>query len=65
MSMGISAAAAPKAFSGVPQEVVAAISAAVYAVYPGSRVKNIRHCGRSRRQSAWRMAGLLESTSPF
>lgn len=54
----------PAVEAGVPEEVVAAISAAVYCMYPGAAVKFIRRSAE-RPQSAWKMAGLLENTHPF
>ena len=65
MGLYDSAASVPAVAFGVPQEVVAVISAAVYAMYPGAKVKSVHRCSQNSRQSAWRMAGLLESTDPF
>jgi hypothetical protein len=48
----------------IPQEIIAAISAAVYCAYPGARVGSIRRTA-PKPHSAWRMAGLLENTRPF
>ena len=48
----------------VPAEVVAAISAAVYCLYPGSRVRSLRRA-EARPRSAWRAAGIFENTRPF
>lgn len=59
-----SPAPVPVAEAGISEEVVAAISAAVYCMYPGAAVKMIRRSGQNP-QSAWKMAGLLESTRPF
>lgn len=55
----------PAAEPGISEEVVAAISAAVYCMYPGAAVKFIRRSSSTNAQSAWKMAGLLESTRPF
>lgn len=52
---------------GIPEEIIAAISAAVYMTY-GSSVGNITGIRRAPVQpsrSAWSMAGLLENTRPF
>lgn len=56
----------PVVQEGIPEEVVAAISAAVYMMYGTSatQIKSIRRAAPSSR-SAWRMAGLLENTRPF
>lgn len=50
----------------IPEEVVAAISAAVYTMYGTSAttIKSIRRAVRTNR-SEWGMAGLLENTRPF
>lgn len=58
--------AAPIAEAGIPEEVVAAISAAVYMMYgtSGAAVTSIRRSAQPAR-SAWAMAGLLENTRPF
>ncbi|MBR5070884.1 MAG: OadG family protein [Oscillospiraceae bacterium] len=51
--------------SGIPSEVIAAISAAVYCMFgEGAKVMSVRRQQRSGR-SAWSMAGLLENTRPF
>ena len=55
----------PAVASGIPGEVIAAISAAVYCMFgEGARVMSVRRQQRSGR-SAWSMAGLLENTRPF
>ena len=55
----------PAVSSGIPGEVIAAISAAVYCMFgEGARVMSVRRQQRSGR-SAWSMAGLLENTRPF
>lgn len=56
----------PAVQEGIPAEVVAAISAAVYMMYGTSagQIKSIRRAAQPNR-SAWRMAGLLENTRPF
>ncbi len=52
--------------NGIPEEVVAAIAAAVYTLY-GSAGHTITSIKRSERpaRSAWATAGLLENTRPF
>ena len=51
---------------GIPEEVVAAISAAVYTMY-GTSTNKVTHIRRSvqSNRSAWGMAGLLDSTRPI
>lgn len=58
--------AAPTVQGGIPDEVVAAISAAVYTMY-GTSVSTITSIRRATRpnRSEWGMAGLLENTRPF
>ncbi len=48
----------------IPEEVVAAIAAAVYSMFPSGKVTSIRRAAAPGR-SAWGMAGLLEGTHPF
>lgn len=56
----------PAAEDGIPAEIIAAISAAVYMMYGSStgRVTSIRRAVQPNR-SAWKMAGMLENTRPF
>ncbi|NLG92854.1 MAG: OadG family protein [Clostridiales bacterium] len=56
----------PSVEAGIPEETVAAIAAAVYAMYGSSagKIKSIRRAAQPGR-SLWRMAGLLENTRPF
>ena len=55
----------PAVSGGIPGEVIAAISAAVYCMFgEGAKVMSVRRQQRSGR-SAWSMAGLLENTRPF
>lgn len=49
---------------GISPEIVAAISAAVFCAYPGAQITSLRRAPE-RPRSAWREAGLLESTRPF
>ena len=62
------AAPAPKTESGIPGEIIAAISAAVATVVGGNAVirgiKRIPKNGGSRR-GAWGDAGVQEHTTPF
>lgn len=57
--------AAPAPQAGIPGEVIAAISAAVYTLYGDSavRITGVRRAAPQR--SAWGFAGLLENTKPF
>jgi len=51
--------------AGIPGDVIAAISAAVYCMFgEGAKVTSVRRQQRTGR-SAWNMAGLLENTRPF
>ena len=56
----------PSVEAGIPEETVAVIAAAVYAMYGASagKVKSIRRAVQPGR-SSWKMAGLLENTRPF
>ena len=55
----------PAVTAGIPGEVIAAISAAVYCMFgEGAKVMSVRRQQRTGR-SAWSMAGLLENTRPF
>lgn len=49
---------------GIPGEIVAAIAAAVCCMEPGTVVTSVRRAPQNG-VSAWKMAGLLESTRPF
>lgn len=50
----------------IPGEVLAAISAAAYWVFPQGRVTSVRRAvSAGRTRSPWCMAGLLENTRPF
>jgi len=59
-------AVAPAAQNGIPEEVVAAIAAAVYTLYgtAGHTITSIKRAERPAR-SVWATAGLLENTRPF
>jgi len=52
--------------NGIPEEVVAAIAAAVYTLYgtAGHTITSIKRAERPAR-SVWATAGLLENTRPF
>ncbi len=58
--------ASPAIQEGISEEVVAAISAAVYTMY-GTSVNTITTIRRATRpnRSEWGMAGLLRNTRPF
>lgn len=59
-------APAPQVQSGISEEVVAAIAAAVACMAPDGKryaVRSVRRAGGDR--SAWAAAGLAESTRPF
>ena len=58
---------APAVESGIPQEVIAAIAAAVYVTTCGTHtVKSIKRVATpGSPRSVWGAAGLLESTRPF
>lgn len=50
----------------IPGEVLAAISAAVYCMFPQGSVTSVRRSvSAGRTRSPWGMAGLLENTRPF
>lgn len=62
----VSAPAVPTVQDGVPEEVVAVISAAVATMYGSSakaRIKSIKKTNNGR--SAWANAGVLDNTRPF
>lgn len=62
----VASAPVPAVQAGIPGEVIAAISAAVYMMDGGaSTVKSIRRAPQQSNRSAWGMAGLLENTRPF
>ncbi len=65
VNIGSSKTAVP-AEAGIPEEVIAAISAAVYMTYGASAgtITSIRRASQPAR-SAWAMAGLLDNTRPF
>lgn len=51
----------------IPAEVVAAISAAVYCMMPGSSIRSLKRAPRQNNTgcSAWNMAGRFNNTRPF
>lgn len=63
---GKEAETTPVVQNGIPEEVVAAISAAVYTLYgtKGHTIKSIRRVEKPIR-SVWATAGLLDNTRPF
>ena len=50
--------------NAISPEVIAAISAAVACIYPGSKIRSLCRAPEKQR-SCWQMAGLLENTLPF
>ncbi|MBR1731816.1 MAG: OadG family protein [Ruminococcus sp.] len=56
----------PAADNGaIPNEVVAAISAAVYTIYGSKSKVNIKSINRIISQSEWARASVLENNQPF
>ncbi|MBQ7504206.1 MAG: OadG family protein [Ruminococcus sp.] len=51
--------------TGVSDEVIAVISAAVYTMYGSKQKVKIKSIKRQRTQSAWARAGILENNQPF
>lgn len=51
--------------TGIPEEVAAVISAAVYAMYGSKQKVKIKSIKRRKTQSAWARAGILENNQPF
>ena len=65
-SVQVKSAVTQENFDGVPEEVVAVISAAVADIYGSSaktRIKSIKKSNGGR--SAWANAGVLDNTRPF
>lgn len=57
---------APAVEAGIPGEVVAAISAAVYSVMgEGATVVSVRRIPHAQGRSAWGQAGVFANTRPF
>ena len=50
---------------GIPEEVVAVISAAVYTMYGSKQKVKIKSIKRRKAQSAWANAAMLENNQPF
>ena len=50
---------------GVPDEIVAVISAAVYSMYGSKEKVKIKSIKRAKTRSAWANAGVLDNTRPF
>ena len=60
------AAASAETQDGIPEEIIAVISAAVAAMYGNDkkvRIKSVKKSGS--RRTAWANAGVLENTRPF
>ena len=56
----------PAGREGIPEEIVAVISAAVSCALPQGAVRSIRRVSASAGvRSPWGMAGVLENTRPF
>lgn len=57
--------AAPKAFSGIPGDIIAVIAAAVASLEGGNKyvIRGVKRSKSSR--SAWGNAGVLDNTRPF
>lgn len=56
----------PQVEAGIPDEVVAAISAAVYCTMgEGASVVSVRHSKRAGSRCAWGQAGVWANTRPF
>ncbi len=51
--------------SGISDEVVAVISAAVYSMYGSAEKVKIKSIKKSSSRSAWANAGILNNTRPF
>lgn len=51
--------------SGVTDEIVAVISAAVYSMYGSGEKVRIKSIKKARARSAWANAGVLDNTRPF
>ena len=49
---------------GIPGEVVAAIAAAVFCMFPEGKVTSVKR-SQCPARSAWSTAGLMENTRPF
>lgn len=66
VAKAIASAPVPAA-SGIPQEIVAVIAAAVACMDGGASysVKSIKKAAPAASRNAWNMAGLLENTRPF
>lgn len=57
--------AAPVVSSGLSDEVVAVISAAVYSMYGSTEKVKIKSIKKSSGRSAWANAGVINNTRPF
>ncbi|MBQ5399571.1 MAG: OadG family protein [Ruminococcus sp.] len=54
-----------KSDTGVSDEVIAVISAAVYSMYGSKEKVRIKSINKSSSRSAWANAGVLKNTRPF
>lgn len=56
---------APAVDGGIPEEVIAVISAAVASMYGSPEKARIKSIKKSGGRSAWANAGILDNTRPF
>lgn len=61
----VSVAQMPSAEEGIPQEVIAVISAAVASMYGKADRAKIKSIKKAGGRSAWANAGVLDNTRPF
>ena len=50
---------------GIPEEVIAVISAAVYSIYGSKEKVRIKSVKRAKSRPAWANAGIIDNTRPF
>lgn len=55
----------PASPDGIPDEVIAVISAAVYTMYGSKEKVRIKSIKKTSSRSAWANAGVLRNTRPF
>lgn len=65
VTSAVSESKAEPVTEGIPDEVIAVISAAVYSMYGSKEKVRIRSVKRSGKRSAWANAGILDNTRPF